>query len=173
MMHPDATKVCRFCQSAGPHRITLRTTGVHYADMHCANCGKHLGFPSKPDSDRTKYKRPQQHRDLVLAYGKDFCEMCLRGINEFPKGTTLNAHHVIEFKDSGSNKRENVWIICTACHAMIHHARTYHGHTTLINQATDMRLFDERQDSETTPQSQPVDYLAHGTAGRQTNEAPF
>jgi len=86
---------CRHCGHDGLQRVTLRTTGVHYADVHCGACGRHLRFLSKPGSDPTKYRRPQQHRDLVLAYSDGFCEM---------------------------------WIICTACHRMIHWIRTYHGH---------------------------------------------
>lgn len=139
--HPDQLKRCRFCNADGPHQMTLRTTGVHYADLKCRQCGKHLGFPKKPDSDQTKYRRPQQHQNLVIAYGKDFCEMCLRHVSEFPKGTTLEAQHVIEYQDGGTNKRENIWIVCTACHRMIHWIRTYHGAVKIRNQATDAMLF--------------------------------
>jgi hypothetical protein len=139
--HPDAMKKCRFCQATGPHVMTLRTSGVHYADLTCHSCGKHLGFPKKPDSDPTKYRRPQQHKDLVFAYGKDFCEMCLRHVSELPKGQTLEAQHVVEYQYGGSNKRENIWVICTACHKMIHWIRTYHGTVKLRNQATDQMLF--------------------------------
>jgi predicted HNH restriction endonuclease len=96
-----------------------------------------LRWLTKPDSDPTKYKRPTQHLNLVA----DICEMCMRTLNEFPKGTTLEAHHVMEFKDDGSNARENIWIICTACHRMIHWIRTYHGTITLRNQVTEQSLF--------------------------------
>lgn len=171
----DAMTRCRFCRSEGQHVVTPRATGVHYADIHCVKCGKHLGFAEKPDNDATKYRRPNQHKDLVLAYGKDFCEMCLRHASELPKGTTLEAQHVIEFKDGGSHKRENIWIVCTACHKLIHHTRTYHGHTTLINQTTDMRLSHGRQDSRSVAAVAPVDCVADRQAGseREADETPF
>ena len=119
---------CRHCGHDGLQHVRLRTTGVHYADVHCAACGRHLRFLSKPGSDPTKYRRPQQHRELVLAYGDGFCEMCLHAVEELPKGQTLEAQHVREFQHDGSSERENIWIVCTACHRMIHWIRTYHGH---------------------------------------------
>lgn len=122
-----ANDPCRFCQEPGPHIVKLRTSGVHYADCTCAKCGKHLGFPPKPDSDPSKYRRPTAHRDLVADYSRGFCEMCLRKHAELPKGQTLEAQHVVEFQDGGGNERGNIWIICTACHRMIHWIRTYHG----------------------------------------------
>lgn len=140
MSEPVHIEKCRHCGYEGQQTVTLRTTGVHHADVNCAKCRRHLRFLPKPDSDPTKYRRPQQHRDLVQAYGRDFCEMCLRGIDELPKGQTLEAQHVIEYQEGGSNKRENIWIICTACHRMIHWIRTYHGTVKLQNQATEMML---------------------------------
>lgn len=138
---------CPHCKSAGPHKMKLRTKGVHYADAWCSACERHW-FASKPDSDPTKYRRPSSHKDLVGKYGKGFCEMCLRDEADLPKGTTLEAQHVNEFKDGGDNTRENIWIVCTACHKLIHWVRTYHGTTIVLrNQHTDMNLAREEHDS--------------------------
>lgn len=127
MSEVNLYQTCKRCAHQGPHVFTLRTSGVHYGDLRCAECNTHLGFPPKPESDPTKYKRPSKHRDLVREYSKGFCEMCLRSEGELPKGTTLEAQHVQEYQDGGDSTRENIWIVCTACHRMVHWVRTYHG----------------------------------------------
>ncbi len=132
-------ELCRHCGYEGPHTVTPATTGVHHAKVCCAACRRMLRWLPKPDSDPTKYRRPQQHRDLVNAYGEGFCEMCLRSSAELPKGQTLEAQHVREYQHGGENSRENIWIVCTACHRMIHHIRTYHGH----NQVSGMEREDD------------------------------
>ncbi len=116
---------CPHCATDTEQEVRVRESGKHYADAICCDCGKHAGFPPKPDSDPTKYKRPSAHKDLVRKYSKGFCEMCLCKANDLPKGQTLEAQHVQEFQDGGSERRENIWIICTGCHRLIHWVRTY------------------------------------------------
>ncbi len=116
--------VCPRCKCETEHTLAIRPAGVHYADAVCQTCGKKW-FPPKPDADPTKYKRPNSHRDLVRKYSPGYCEMCLCPANDLPKGQTLEAQHVKEFKDGGSERRENIWIICTGCHRLIHWVRTY------------------------------------------------
>lgn len=120
-------ETCRHCNATGVHRTEVQQSGVHYAKVTCNTCDRFLRWIPKPDSDPTKARRPQQHRELVRAYGNGFCEMCLRKTDELPKGQTLEAQHVIEFQDGGSNDRSNIWIICTACHKLVHWTRYYHG----------------------------------------------
>lgn len=54
--------------------------------------------------------------------------MCLRDLKDIPLPQVLEGHHVVEFQDGGSDDRSNVWIVCTACHKLIHYQRTYLGH---------------------------------------------
>lgn len=126
-MSESISEKCRHCASMGPHPITLVSNGVHYAKVNCVECKRQLRWLPKPDSDPTKYRRPTQHQNLVSDYGRGFCEMCLRKKEDLPKGNTLEAQHVVEFQDGGSNERTNIWILCTACHRMVHWVRTYHG----------------------------------------------
>lgn len=118
---------CRFCQSPGPHQIEIMQGGVHHGKIRCRQCSNFLGWLPKPDSDKTKYKRPAQHRGLVEAYSQGFCEMCLREKDRLSYGQTLEAHHVKEFQDGGSNERSNLWILCTSCHRLVNWVRKYHG----------------------------------------------
>jgi 5-methylcytosine-specific restriction endonuclease McrA len=118
---------CRHCGDQGPHTVDLTTSGVHHAKVTCGGCNRFLRWLPKPESDPTKYRRPTSHTNLVADYGQGYCEMCLRKKEDLPPKQTLEAQHVLEFKDGGSNERENIWIVCTACHRMIHWIRTYHG----------------------------------------------
>jgi hypothetical protein len=118
-------RFCKACGAETPQVVTLRPAGVHYADSRCAVCGLHCGFLSKPDDEPTKYKRPAAHRELVAKFSRGFCELCLTPEAALPKGQTLEAQHVVEFADGGAPLRENVWIICTGCHRLIHWRRTY------------------------------------------------
>lgn len=120
-------RACGSCHFGGPHSQVVMENGVHYAKVSCGKCGLFMGWLPKPDSDPTKYKRQNQHRDLVAAYGRGFCEMCLRRQESLPKGQTLEAQHVMEHQDGGSPERENIWILCTPCHRMVHWLRYYHG----------------------------------------------
>lgn len=127
MNAPEHSCKCRFCDHDGPQVVRLVETGVHYAQVKCRLCGQFLKWLPKPDNDKSKYRRPPQHRDLVLAYGRGFCEMCLRKQADLPKGQTLEAQHVVEYQNGGTSDRENLWIICTACHKLVHWVRYWHG----------------------------------------------
>ena len=75
-----------------------------------------------------KYRRESKHYDLVKKKGVDFCEVCLRKKDDIPPPGTLEGHHIIEYKDGGSDDNTNILVVCTACHKLIHHQRTYLGH---------------------------------------------
>jgi 5-methylcytosine-specific restriction endonuclease McrA len=119
-------KECRNCNRAGPHEIVLMTTGPHYAKAVC-QCGRFVDWVPKPETDATKYKRPKQHTDLVNEFGRGYCELCGFEKDQLPYSETLNAHHVERYSEEGPATRENVWILCTACHALVEHQRTYRG----------------------------------------------
>lgn len=123
---------CPSCGSVAEPVLQLEATGLHYARLVCGGCKRYIKFVGKPDE--LKVKRPAIHRDLVEKYSKGYCELCLRRKEELRKGQTLEAQHVIEFKDGGTEVRDNIWVVCTPCHKFIHHIRTYHGHDKLIEQ---------------------------------------
>lgn len=61
--------------------------------------------------------------------------MCRR--EELPLPEVLEAHHVVEVQEGGSDERDNLWIVCTACHSMIHYLRTYLGHRNRVAKPED------------------------------------
>ncbi|MBA7685518.1 hypothetical protein ES703_93943 [subsurface metagenome] len=101
----------------------IRTDGVHYASLHCGRCGRWLAWLPKPCVG--KKWRPGRHRELVRKYSRGYCELCLRKAEELPGGQTLEGHHVRELQHGGSDARDNVTILCSACHRLVHWVRTW------------------------------------------------
>ncbi len=124
-------KWCDRCGLNTEAVLEVLETGTHYAKLVCGECGKYHKFVAKPEADSTKYRRPKQHRELVTKYGRGYCELCLLGADDFDKGVTLEAHHLIEFQNGGSEERDNIWIVCTMCHRLIHWTRRYVGRNEL------------------------------------------
>lgn len=93
--------------------------------MRCNKCGT---FWWQPKPENEKSKRPAKHVALAKKYGHGVCELCESPEAGLPRPQVLEGHHVVEYEDGGSDDRGNVWVVCTACHKLIHHLRTYLGH---------------------------------------------
>lgn len=112
---------CHQCSST--RTVTrLRSDTVHFAEYRCLDC-QSRDWIAKPGGTR----RPSAHRKLVAKYSRGFCEMCLRPESDLPPNSPLEGHHVVEYQADGESERENVWIICRACHRLVTWMRTYHG----------------------------------------------
>jgi hypothetical protein len=37
----------------------------------------------------------------------------------------LTSHHVQEINEGGPDVPENIWVLCSSCHRLVHHQRTY------------------------------------------------
>lgn len=138
-------KPCPKCgHPAGMHIIQIMTKGPHYARVECGSgkCGC-IGWDGKPDDDPTKYKprREADQKELLAKYSQGFCELCLIPQESIPRSESLEAHHVTEYQDGGTSDSENIWIVCTACHKLIHWRRTYLGH--LVDVAKSMKRWEE------------------------------
>lgn len=107
-------------------RFVLTPDQPHYGKDVCSKCGAWQRWVPKPDAE--KAKRPAKHRDLVKKHGRGECELCGCPESDLPPGDVLEGHHVEEFQNGGEATRENVWVICTACHSLINWRRTYVGH---------------------------------------------
>src|SRR3972149_206543 len=116
---------CSYC-GFGQTRLEILESGIHYAKEVCAKCGAYIKFVGKPDN--LKPHRHKSHTELVEQYSKGFCEICGILHNSVPNNEALEAHHVIEYQDGGPKERENIEIVCTACHKLIHWLRTYRRH---------------------------------------------
>lgn len=117
--------ICQYCGSDRHRRILGPHPGGHYAKIVCLECDRFHKWEGKPEGTP---KRRKNQAKLLERYSKGFCELCLRQSNQIPLPQVLEAHHVIPVTDGGSDDRDNIQIVCTACHKLIHHQRTYLGH---------------------------------------------
>lgn len=115
--------VCRKCYSENVTN-TFHDGKQQYL-TRCADCS---AVTWQPKDEADKYRREAKHLDLVKKYNGTHCQWCARTKEEIPPPGTLEAHHIIEYKDGGTDDRENILILCTCCHKDCHQKRTYFGH---------------------------------------------
>ena len=94
----------------------------HYAKETCSTCGAFVRWQSKPAPENFSPKRKNKGL-LKLFPNIDRCSLCLRSREELPGRTTLEVHHVEEVKDGGTDSPDNLWVVCSRCHMMIHQRR--------------------------------------------------
>jgi 5-methylcytosine-specific restriction endonuclease McrA len=121
------------CDKCGSSNTVFRPRPdtIHHGELRCLDC-KCFAWIAKPDTDATKYRREAKHSDLVKKFSNGCCEMCRRSVDELPEKQVLAAHHVVEYQDGGSSERDNIWIVCNACHRLITWVRKYHGSSQIL-----------------------------------------
>lgn len=114
---------CKHCGSyAGKFIPTPKHT--HYGKSICSDCDSFIDWVKNPEST----SRPASHKKLVNKFGILYCEMCLIPKELLPDKQVLEAHHIIPYKDGGTDDRSNILIVCNECHSLIEHRRTYKSH---------------------------------------------
>ena len=116
--------VRRYCGECGADVEVVEKIlgeGPHYSKIECAECGKYLAFGKKPANEGKRGKNKHTPESLSISH----CQMCQRDENRLGSRGVLEVHHVEEIQDGGADIPENIWVICTSCHKLIHHQRTY------------------------------------------------
>lgn len=119
---------CNICQSDKEPLEIPRPDTPHSAKLECPVCGNFLGWKKKA---KNKYKRPK-NKYTAEGLGGEYCAMCLRSRGRLGLHETLLIHHIVEIQDGGEDEPDNIWIICTHCHALIHHVRKYLNENLLL-----------------------------------------
>jgi len=117
---------CKKCGTTEHIALVAEWPGGHYAKVICSGCQSFVKWAAKPDA--SKPRRGSAQKKLVARHSQGFCELCFRLGDSLPGPQTLEAHHVVPVEQGGQDDRGNIWIVCTPCHRMIHHQRTYLGH---------------------------------------------
>jgi len=110
---------CPRCEDTAVIREVI--SGPHKFQAWCEQCQRSIKWVG---ADEPRKSRRGQAK-LVRDFSEGYCELCLRCTADVPGRGTLEAHHIIEKHEGGSVFRENIWILCTACHSHVHWARTY------------------------------------------------
>lgn len=102
-------------------KIEIRDNGQ--IGIKCNICNAYTFWPLENSKNRKA-----SHQNLVKEIGLNYCQWCLRYDYELPQPQRLEAHHIIEYAEGGTNDKNNILILCTACHSQCHHNRVYYGH---------------------------------------------
>ncbi len=114
--------VCRNCNSSNVTN-EFRDDRQQFGTK-CHDCNKYTWQPKESNT----YKRESKHIGLVNKIGITYCQWCLRSKENIPAPGTLEAHHIIEYAEGGTDDKNNILILCSSCHKQCHHDRTYFGH---------------------------------------------
>jgi len=129
---------------------TILTEGPHYSKLSCPACGKYLAFGKKPANEGKRGKNKHTPESLGISH----CEMCKRPGDRLGSRGVLEVHHVAEVQDGGADIPDNIWVVCTSCHKLIHHQRTY------INQHLAHLYTAKQLQAEMTEYNVPADTQA-------------
>ena len=87
-------------------------------NVYCDHCwSKYPKSLSKLKSPKRRNDKHQYFADHQRKANRHFCEVCLT--DKYP----LQVHHIIEVKDGGSDKVENLSLLCDPCHTIVHRLR--------------------------------------------------
>lgn len=124
---------CRKCNKEVEPKFIKRPDIVHSGgELKCPICDLHFKWQKK---DKNINKRTVSIY-LVSDFNINYCQLCLRTKDRLGLNETLTRHHIIEinpkYEDElkGEDTPDNIWIVCTHCHQLIHHTRTYLNYHT-------------------------------------------
>ena len=112
---------CTSCEKEVDPDIYLASDGPHYGKAVCPECRKFLQWIPKPKNEG---KRPKNKFDPT-SLNIFACEICGRDSLRIGQYESLEVHHKIPIEEGGEDKRENLLVVCTACHRLCHWLRTY------------------------------------------------
>jgi len=103
--------------------LDIRET--HFSEIHghryvCNDCG-YTCWGGKLKNKVAIEKRPPCPSPLDLNI--QYCQMCLLEIENLGYSEALDTHHIDD--NPQNNERLNLQVVCTSCHKLIHHQRTY------------------------------------------------
>lgn len=114
---------CRVCNY--PCVVTLRPGTPHYGEIRCPDHG-HDWVPKPNSKKRAKRKSNLKLKNSIPEGYNNFCELCMRSkplLSKLNPPLFLEVHHVIEVQELGSNDPENLRLLCSECHELIHARR--------------------------------------------------
>lgn len=121
--------LCKRCKIEVTPNFKPRPDTPHAGELRCPVCDCHLKWQPKPQNENKR----DRNKHTPASLGIDFCQLCMRPKDRLGKHEVLLPHHIIEVQYGGIDDPENIWVVCSACHALIHHQRTYlNSHTAQV-----------------------------------------
>lgn len=101
--------------------------GVHYGVQACEACDDAWIAWGAKWQEKPKKRGRDTHLLHEIRAARDgeplYCELCLRDERFLPEAVRLEAHHVVEHQDGGTNHHTNLWVLCNECHQLVHWRR--------------------------------------------------
>ena len=117
------THPCRKCGFLCP--VTLRPGTPHYGEIRCPLHG-HDWVPKPKEKKVPKKRANLSLRKHIPKPFNFFCEICLREesfLRNLSPPLYFQVHHVIEHQNGGEDITENLSLVCSECHELIHARR--------------------------------------------------
>lgn len=116
---------CKHCEAEIQVKKTPETP--HYARKDCPNCG-FLGWKSKPDNQRSTGSNLSPKKIFEFHnQEEERCFFCRRKKEDLGRNETFTLDHIHELNRGGKDEKENLQVLCTACHKLKNHQRLYHN----------------------------------------------
>jgi hypothetical protein len=110
-------------------KYTPRPDTPHHASIHCADCGKFLGWQPAPNPEGIRKQSSKYNVEDVMRHKnylvKPFCFFCGRTKERLGFSETLTVDHIIPVREEGLDVLTNLNVLCTACHKLRHWAELY------------------------------------------------
>lgn len=116
----ELEKPCSRC-GCDTGEVKKMTSGPNYAKLSCYKCALFVKWVPKPENENKKRRK----KIAKLKPHVTYCQCCLRTKNELDGSAQLEEHHVLEVDIWPEHEMdpENIWVVCTRCHRMIHNLR--------------------------------------------------
>ena len=114
-----------YCKKCGTLCEQIAYDGPkHFAKAICPSCNSFVSWVSKPKNEGQRKKTGIKLKKYIPENMQGFCELCLRDKNTLKKlNLFFEIHHVIPVKDEGEDCTENLRLVCSQCHSLIHRHR--------------------------------------------------
>ncbi len=127
--------ICPRCGAEDCFEEILTPESVHYSKTICRMCERWIQWNKNPS--KAEYR--SETTKCAVIY--DFCKICGRTQEKLGWKETLTAHHVIPLEEDGEDIIENIIVLCSACHKLVHWVRLYvHKH---LNKFYDKEVVQE------------------------------
>ena len=98
---------------------------VHGYKLYCMDCGNFIAWSGYKKEITKNGERQFSTQWNAKRAGIDYCQICLRNKTDLGRSEKIETHHIIQICDGGEDELKNIMFLCTACHALVHHQRTY------------------------------------------------
>lgn len=118
------------CHKCGVNTIAAPKEGesihpIHGFKLYCMDCEAFVAWSGYKKPIARGGERKFSSQWTAKRVGIDYCQICLRDKADLGRAERIETHHIIQVCDGGEDELSNLMFLCTACHTLVHHQRTY------------------------------------------------